>query len=61
MYLLHSTYIGNEEEAVIKAIANSPGNFKISNIWPIIYIVLIFILGLTLEINIGSDKLVLFF
>ena len=41
MCLLPSNYAGNEEEAVIEAINNSPGNFGISIIWPIIYIVCI--------------------
>ena len=57
--LLPSNYVGNEEETVIKAINNSPGNFWISIICLIIciYIVLISISRSTLEIKIWSDHL----
>ena len=58
MCLLPSNYAGNEEEAVIEAINNSPGNFWISIICPIIYIVLIFIIKSTLKIKMWSDHLV---
>ena len=60
MCLLPSNYAGNEEEAVIEAINDSPGNFGISIIWPITYIVFIFILRSTLEIKMWSDDLVFF-
>ena len=57
MCLLPSNYAGNEEEAVIEAINNSPGNFWISIIWPITYIVFISLLRSKLEIKMWSDQL----
>ena len=62
MCLLPSNYAGNEEEAVIEAINNSPGNFELLLLFVPLYtyIVLIFIFRSTLEIKMWSDHLVFF-
>ena len=61
MCLLPSNYAGNEEEAVIEAINNSPGNFELLSFGPLyICIVFIFILRSTKKIKMWSDHLVFF-
>ena len=59
MCLLPSNYAGNEEEAVIEAINNSPGNFELLSFGPL-YICIVFILRSTKKIKMWSDHLVFF-